>query len=242
MIALLTDFNGSDGLGVVKGVMKSVAPNADIVDFCNSISPFQVKSAAWVLLNGYRYFPKGSIFYCVVDPGVGGKRRAIAIKTTNYYFVGPDNGLMYSAASEDGVERVVELSTEGAAGTFHGRDVFAPAAAMLEKGEPITSLGREAENLQRLMVTSNSREGEVVLIEHYGNVITNIKPLKSKGSYEVACGKFRKDLSCHEIYGSAEKGELFAVRGSRDTLELAVREGSAAKLLNCRVGDKIVMK
>ena len=109
VIALLTDFDGSDGLGVVKGVIYSICQSAKIVDLYNNVEPFQVRSGAWILLQDYKYFPKCTIFYAVVDPGVGGSRRCIAIKTTNYYFVGPDNGLIYPAASKDGIEFVVEL-------------------------------------------------------------------------------------------------------------------------------------
>ena len=118
MIALLTDFHISDGLGLAKGVMKSVNPEADILDLYNFVAAFKVRSGAWVLLKDYKYFPKGTVFYCVVDPGVGTARKAVAIKTTNYFFVGPDNGLMFPAASEDKIERIVELDVSSSSKTF----------------------------------------------------------------------------------------------------------------------------
>jgi S-adenosylmethionine hydrolase len=103
MIVLLTDFGHSEYVGVMKGVIYSIAADAKIVDLCHSISPQSIIEASWVLKNDYKYFPQGSIFCCVVDPGVGTQRRAIAVRTENYYFVGPDNGLFWETVSEQKV-------------------------------------------------------------------------------------------------------------------------------------------
>jgi len=242
MIALLTDFHTSDGIGQVKGVMKSVNPNADIQDLYNFVAPFMIRSGAWVLLQGYKFFPKWTIFYCVVDPEVGGERKCIAIKTKNYFFVGPDNGLMYPAASEDGIKTIIELLIpQDAAKTFHGRDVFAPAAAKLDSGIKIEILGKGLQSLQKLSVRSSGGSGEIMLIEHYGNIVTNIPLGEKKSSYSVSCGSSKKNLNFHTTYSEASEGELFIIEGSRNTLELSVKQGSAASMLRCKVGDTVSM-
>lgn len=248
VIAMLTDFDGSDGLGLVKGVMLSICPDAKIVDLYNDVQPFQVRSGAWVLLQDYKYFPKGTIFYAVVDPGVGGRRSAVAVRTKNYFFVGPDNGLMFPATAADGVEAVVELPVPATASkTFHGRDVFAPAAAKLEKGISINELGSiiDKNSLHKLELRNTNGEGEVVIIEHYGNIVTTIKSLpqqqqqQRKNSYKVECGSYKNNLNYHETYEQAKDGELFVITGSRDTLELSVKNGSAAAVTGIRVGNEI---
>lgn len=242
MIALLTDFHTSDGIGQAKGVMKTIHPATEIMDFSNFVEPFKVRSGAWILLTGYNYFPKGTVFYCVVDPGVGSKRKAIAIQTRNYFFVGPDNGLMYPAASEDGIVEAVELPVhETASKTFHGRDVFSPAAAKLDKGDIIGTLGKKLAQLKQLDLGSSNGSGEVVLIEHYGNVVTNIPPT-GKESYDASCGNFKKNLKFHATYEEASDGELFAIKGSRNTLEISVKTGSAASAIKCSVGDAITIR
>jgi len=242
MIVLLTDFHTSDSLGVVKGVIKSINPKAEIMDFHNFVEPFNVKSAAWILFHDYKYFPRGTIFYCVVDPGVGSARKAVAVKTTNYFFVGPDNGLMFQATAEDGTEKIVQLDTSSASKTFHGRDVFAPAVARLERREDISELGSSMSYLEHLSTTSNNREGDVMLIEHYGNIVTNVKPLKNKSSYEVICNNFKKNLKFHQTYSEAASNELFVIVGSRDTLEISVKQGSAINMIAAKPGDKIIIR
>lgn len=248
VIAMLTDFDGSDGLGLVKGVIYSICPDARIVDLYNNVQPFQVRSGAWILLQDYKYFPKGTIFFAVVDPGVGGRRRAIAVRTKNYLFVGPDNGLMFPAAAADGgVETAVELPIpHNASKTFHGRDVFAPAAAKLEKGIAIKKLGKvvDKKSLQQLRVISGNGEGEVVVVEHYGNIVTSIPAtaaVKNKKLTVKACG-YKNNLNYHETYEQAKDGELFVITGSRNTLELSVRNGSAAAVVKAKVGDEIIIK
>lgn len=249
VIALLTDFDGSDGLGLVKGVIYSHCSDAKIVDLYNDVEPFQVRSGAWILLQGYKFFPKGTIFYAVVDPGVGGKRRCVAVKTGNYYFVGPDNGLVSPAASEDGIEAVVELPIPPSASkTFHGRDVFAPAAAKLEKGIAIEMLGKKVDknSLRQLQFASGKGKGEIVVVEHYGNLVTSIPAAAAttakKRKYIVECGSYKNNLNYYETYEEAKDGELFIITSSRSTLELAVKNGSAAAVVKAKVGDNVTIK
>ena len=247
VIALLTDFDGSDGLGLVKGVMLSICHDAKIVDLFNNVQPFQVRSGAWILLQDYKYFPKGTIFYAVVDPGVGGKRRCVAVKTMNYYFVGPDNGLIFPAASDDGIEAAVELPIPPSASkTFQGRDVFAPAAAKLERGIAIEKVGKKVDknSLRQLQFMSGNGEGEVVGIEHYGNIITNITATAAAKNKKLAVkvGSYENNLNYRETYEEAKEGELFIITGSRNTLELAAKSGSAAAVVNAKAGDKVAIK
>jgi S-adenosylmethionine hydrolase len=128
MIVLLTDFGQSEYVGVMKGVICSIAHDANVVDLCHEISPQNIIEASWILKNNYKYFPQGATFCCVVDPGVGTKRKALAIKTDKYYFVGPDNGLLWETLKGQRIVDIRQLVIPKDAGrTFHGRDVFAKA-------------------------------------------------------------------------------------------------------------------
>jgi S-adenosylmethionine hydrolase len=126
MIVLLTDFGESEYTGVMRGVIYSICPDAQVVDLTHSVPAQSIREGAWILLQSYKYFPKGTVFVSVVDPGVGTARDAVVVVTENYIHVGPDNGLLYPAAAEDGIERVYRiLIDEGVSKTFHGRDIFA---------------------------------------------------------------------------------------------------------------------
>ena len=180
MIALLTDFGNSEYVGVLKGVIYSVCRNAKVIDLTHDISPHNIKEAAWVIYSSYKYFPRKTIFLCVVDPGVGTKRQCIAIKTKNYFFVGPDNGIMHKTAVEDGVLSTIRLPVRNASMTFHGRDVFARATSMLEKGVTISKLGQETNLKTKLDFYLKGRQGETVKIDKFGNIITNLPSLNKK--------------------------------------------------------------
>ena len=238
MIAILSDFGQSEYLGVMKGVIYSIYPNSKIVDLCNTINPHSIKEAAWILFTNFEYFPRGTIFLCVVDPGVGGKRNALAIKTKNYYFIGPDNGLMYPSIKKDGIKITVKLSVRGASRTFHGRDVFAKAAAKLEGGESIENLGRKTTLKKKLKFYLKGRTGEIVRIDNFGNIITNLRPLK-KRVYDLKYKKIKKKLRLFKTYESAPKNELFLIVGSSGTLEISMKEKSASEYLKVEIGNKI---
>ena len=124
MIVLLTDFGNSEYVGVMKGVMASIAPDVKIADLCNTIAPQSIIEGAWVLSKNYKFFPHGSVFCCIVDPSVGSKRRAIAIKTKDFYFIGPDNGLLWESVKDDVVSLREIKIPENASKTFHGRFVL----------------------------------------------------------------------------------------------------------------------
>jgi S-adenosylmethionine hydrolase len=239
MIVILTDFSESEYLGVMKGVIHSINKRASLVDLYNSVTVENIKEGAWILFAGYRYFPKGSVFLCVVDPGVGSKRQCIAIKTKDYYFVGPDNGLMYPAAMENRILGVRKLSAKGASKTFHGRDVLAHAAAMLEKGESFEKLGEKAGIREKFMFYRKKREGEIVRVDFFGNIVTNLDPLQKNTVYTV---KFRgkiKLLEYYQTYEQAPEGELFLITGSAGTLEISVKNGKASDKVRLKPGDRI---
>src|SRR3989338_360213 len=238
MIVILTDFGHSEYLCVMKGVIYSIKKNTKIVDLSNFVTHHNIKEGAWILYKNYRYFPKNTIFLCVVDPGVGSKRQCLAVKTRNYFFVGPDNGLMHKAAFEDGFVDAVKLPVKNTSMTFHGRDVFAKAAAMLEKGVKIDKLGKQTTIKTKLDFHIEGREGEVVRIDNFSNIITNLSSLNKK-SYKVKTGHFNQKLSLYKTYESAPLNKLFLIKGSSGTLEISVKNSKASKRLRLKVGDKI---
>ena len=238
MIVLLTDFGASEYVGVMKGVIYSVAPQAKLVDLCHSIRPQNIIEASWVLQNNYRYFPVGAIFCCVVDPTVGTERKAIAIKTEKYFFVGPDNGLFWQAANQQKIIAVRQIAVSAdASRTFHGRDVFAKAAAEIEQGE-FDGLGKIIKKIEKLQLYQRDREGIVVRIDRFGNIVTNI-PGAGKDSYSVAIGRREYPMRFRLNYSAADEGELFLVEGSNNTLEISLKNASANDRLHLRPGAKI---
>lgn len=240
MITLLTDFGQSEYVGVMKGVIYSMYPQAIVCDLYHSLSPQYIKEGAWILLQNYKYFPKGTIFVCVVDPGVGSERNALLIKTKNYFFIGPDNGLMYPAAIEDGIEKVIILSTQGVSMTFHGRDVFAKAAGMFEKDKQLEKLGKPGKIEHELGFYLKERTGEIVRIDHFGNIITNLPSLHKK-KYVVTYKNKKLELPFYTTYASAPENQLFLITGSCTTLEISLKNGSALKKLKISCGDTITI-
>ena len=238
MIVILTDFGNSEYLGVMKGVIYSINKNAKIIDLYNFVNPQNIKEAAWILYKNYKYFPKNSTFLCIVDPDVGSNRQCLVIKTTNYFFVCPDNGLMCKAAFEDKITAVIKLSIKNASNTFHGRDVFAKAAAQLENGIRIEKLGKKTTVKTKLDFHLNEREGEVVRIDYFGNIITNLSSLNKK-MYNVKTKNFNQKLSFYETYESAPESKLFLIKGSSDTLEISIKNSNASNKLKSKIGDII---
>jgi S-adenosylmethionine hydrolase len=207
LIVLLTDFGQSEYVGVMKGVIYSIAANAKIVDLCHSIGPQSVVEASWVLKNNYKHFPQGAIFCCVVDPGVGTGRKAIAVRTDKYYFVGPDNGLFWEAISEQEIIDIREIAIpEDASQTFHGRDVFAKAAASIETGN-FEAIGEKIEEIKKLELYKEGREGTVVRVDVFGNVITNLTK-QDKDSYFVEAGGQKSEMAYYPNGNANEKLQL----------------------------------
>lgn len=248
MIVLLTDFGWDPYVGVMKGVILSACPRAQLIDLAHHVTPQNIREGAWLLLANYPYFPKGSIFLAVIDPGVGTKRKALVIKTKVGYFIGPDNGLLYPASRKAGIMEVIELDTPNDAGyTFHGRDVFAPAAAKLAAGVPFYKLGKPGEPGIKLNFYLAGSRGEVVTIDRFGNVITNVPPIIGRQSYVVKLKRdggsyFNLELPYYPAYAFAPTNILFLITGSNGTLEISVKNGSAASTLLGQVGDRVIIE
>ena len=240
MIVLLTDFGQSEYAGVMKGVIYNISCRAKIVDLCHNISPQNIIEASWILKNNYRYFPHGSIFCCVVDPGVGTERKAIAIKTDKYYFIGPDNGLFWETLQEQKIMeiRMIEVC-ESIGRTFHGRDVFAGAAAKVELGH-FEKVGIEIKEIEQLKLFRNENEGIIVRIDTFGNVITNITSLH-KDIYEVELGRKHYKMNFYPNYALAEDNELFLIEGSNNTFEISIKNSNANSVLQVKTGQRVII-
>jgi len=236
MIILLTDFGPGEYVGVMKGVIYSIDHRAQIVDLCHSVSSQNIIEASWILRNNYKYFPEGSVFCCVVDPGVGSKRKALAVKTERYYFVAPDNGLLWETLKEQEVIDIREIPIPSdASHTFHGRDVFAPAAAKIGLGK-FDQVGEKVGQIERLELYQDSGRGLVVRIDSFGNIVTNI-PKQGNGRYSVKIGEKIYQMNYRENYFAAEQGELFLIEGSNRTLEISLKNGSANEKLFAKAGQ-----
>jgi S-adenosylmethionine hydrolase len=257
LITLLTDFGERDYfVASMKGVILNINPQARIVDLSHQVGPQQVDEAAYLLKSCYRYFPDGTVHVVVVDPGVGSARRPLLVTSSRYYFVAPDNGVLTHIFQEElSVEvREIEnkqyrLDAEGA--TFDGRDLFAPAAAWLTRGQPPGSYGRLIRDYVRLPSQEPTWEGQalvgrIVYVDHFGNLISNVTPLHLK---EVE-GKLRRSrvtirvggtviegLTSHYAEGSPDAPH--ALINSNGQLEVFVKEGSAAEWLKLGRGERI---
>ena len=274
VLSLTTDFGAADGyVGTMKGIILSIAPNAQLVDITHRIAAQDIRQAAYVLYTAYRFFPSRSIHLVVVDPGVGSARRPIALRLSHGTFVGPDNGVFSYAMAEERVISAVELTDhryrqEDVSGTFHGRDIFAPAAAYLATGVPIEDFGSAVTDpvtlsLPRLEVDSHSVKGEVLHTDHFGNAITSIGRLfwqedalalvpafrresKEQGHFLASEASVliagRKMQGVHRTYADVNVGDLLALVGSEGHLEIAVREGSGAERLNLQPGDPVALR
>ncbi|MHA2232761.1 MAG: SAM hydrolase/SAM-dependent halogenase family protein [Candidatus Hodarchaeales archaeon] len=243
-IVLLTDFGQSEYVGIMKGVIRCHNKTANIIDLTHSITSHKIIEAAWILFKSYRFFPKKSTFCVVVDPGVGTGRKAVAIKTKNYQFVGPDNGVLWQAATENGIEEVVLLSTEKAESTtFHGRDVFAPAAACISTGlSSLSSLGPPFELKQRLeLAPSVSGKGMVVRIDHFGNIITNLPYLPTSKVLHVRFSETNKpvEMTVCRTFADGPSNKPIIIVGSAGTLEIAVKNARAIDQFGVQVGEEV---
>jgi S-adenosyl-L-methionine hydrolase (adenosine-forming) len=250
VIAFLTDFGTRDHYaGAMKGVALGICPDATLVDISHDVPPHDVVAGALELAASYRYFPAATVFLVVVDPGVGSTRRGIAAEAGEYKFVAPDNGVLTGVFDEHPPKRVVELSERRYARptvsrTFEGRDRFAPAAAWLAKGIELTALGRPAGNVHRLalarpVVDSSRIDGEVQRIDRFGNLITNIDRKTfdqlAKGALEIAVGGHIVSRVV-STYSDAAPGEVCALFGGSDHLEIAANGSSAARELGLERG------
>jgi len=246
-LAIISDFGYRDHYaGAMKGVIASIAPGAAVIDITHGIPAQSVVAGAIALRESWRYFPRRTVFLAVVDPGVGTARAPIAIETrAGARFVGPDNGLLWLAANQAGIKRIVKLTSPrhrltSVSGTFHGRDIFAPAASYLWLGTPISALGPAMRSMVQLDLprpvrSARALRGEVIYVDGFGNLVSNI----DRQTAEQFGARFRhKSLSVRikrgaamrlfGAYGDAPKGVPLATFGSFGLLEVAVRDGNAA--------------
>jgi len=243
LITLLTDFGTADGyVGEVKGVLSSLAPNVTIVDVAHDVAPHDVDGARLALARYWRRFPEGTVHLVVVDPGVGSARGALAMLSEGRYLVGPDNGVL-SPALLHASARCVSLGVPAsAAPTFHGRDVFAPAAAQLALGAALETLGtEEGQPVIRRTPEATRRDdggvqGEVITVDRFGNAVTNL--LAMRGGQVQVNGL---SLLLRRTYADAASGEPMALVGSSGLVEIAVRDGNAAERLDLRRGSSVVL-
>jgi S-adenosylmethionine hydrolase len=257
VITLLTDFGLSDPYpALMKGVILSINPEVTIIDISHSIDKFNVKMGAFILAYAVDYFPEKSIHIAVVDPGVGTARKPLIVECFKGYLIGPDNGLLIPAAEKLGIKEVYEIdlskvSTSYTSQTFHGRDVFAPIAARISKGESPDLFGKPYSNYVKLTlpkpkVTDEYILGEVLYVDSFGNLVTNIdnsaiKALDIKiGDFlliETVNGSFRVKFA--KAYGDVEQGSPLAIIDSFGRLELAVNLGDGSKYFQLKVGDTV---
>jgi S-adenosylmethionine hydrolase len=254
VIALLSDFGARDHYaGTMKGVMIGICPDVTIVDITHEVTPHDVAEGALQLAAACRYFPAGTIFLAVVDPGVGSSRRGIAAEAGDYRFVAPDNGILTEVFRDIPPRRVVELTERRYARptisrTFEGRDRFAPAAAWLAKGIALTALGRTVLDHQQLdmpraEVTDGRLRGVVVLVDRFGNLVTNIE----RRTFEAFAGTHPVSLTVGgrpvagvvATYADIRSGEVRVLFGSTDHLEVAANGGSAAAALDATRGAAV---
>ena len=260
LITLLSDFGLKDPyVAEMKAVITGISPDARIVDITHSIDKFNLRMGAFILASTIRYFPEGTIHVAVVDPGVGTKRRAIIVQTERYFCVGPDNGLLMLAAESDGIKRVYAIVDSKfmlprISSTFHGRDVFAPVAAHLANGTPPKKFGPEIKDYDKprfvkpALQADGELAGEVLHIDDFGNLITNImsKDLEKVGIEAARPLTIRlKDISLRlsfcGTYGEVPLRSTLALIGSHDFLEIAVNQGNASRKLKVRVGDAVIV-
>jgi hypothetical protein len=257
VIALLTDFGTRDHYaGTMRGVALGICPDVVLVDITHDIPPHDVLAGALELAASYKYFPAGTIFLAVVDPGVGSARRGIAADAGGYRFVAPDNGVLSLALKETPPKRVVELTERRYARptvsrTFEGRDRFAPAAAWLAKGIELPALGRTLTSWHALqvpepVVSDAQIVGEVLRVDRFGNLVTNIdrrtfERFAEGGHIEVTAGP-QTVGKIVATYAEAEPDSVCAVFGSTEHLEIAVNGGSAAERLQLGRGARVVIE
>lgn len=259
VVTLTTDFGSRDAyVGVVKGVILGIAPYAHLVDISHEVRPQAISEAAFLLLTGYRYFPGGTVHLAVVDPGVGTARRPIAVVTESAGFVGPDNGIFAPVLADQGVMDPESGSLAGARAfelaapeymlptlsrTFHGRDIFGPAAAHMAAGVDPAEFGPPVERLATLgmpeaRIEDGRIHGRIIHVDRFGNAISNVSgEMIPDGVTVEAAGRVIGALS-----SSYRDAELVALVGSSGLLEVAARDASASEVLGLRIGDEIVVR
>jgi len=257
IITLLSDFGLKDPyVAEMKAVILSICPEARIVEISHEIEKFNIRMGAFVLASAAPYFPAGTIHVAVVDPGVGTKRRPIIVETKRCFYVGPDNGLLMLAAQKEGISHVYHVSNprymlSRVSRTFHGRDVFSPAAAHLARGCPPSEFGPQIRDyalpeFAKPRVIKGELLGEVLHIDDFGNIVSNIsaEDLEKMGVRE-GCPLHVKlkgrtlALKLCSAYGEVPAKKPLGIIGSSDFLEISINQGNASKVFKAKIGDSV---
>ncbi|MBW1741049.1 MAG: SAM-dependent chlorinase/fluorinase [Deltaproteobacteria bacterium] len=263
VITLLTDFGLQDEyVGVMKGVILSINPRVHLIDITHNINRHDVRQAALTVNASFRYFPKGSIHVVVVDPGVGGKRKVICLEQEGHFFVAPDNGVLTMVIQHGKAKKICAITNrkyflKPVSDTFHGRDIFAPAAAYLSKGVDMLCLGQPValEDVTKLDVPApfvsakDELVGTIISIDHFGNLITNInqatlesfKGQETSKKIVIKLGS-SKIQGVSKSYDSVKIGSPVAIFGSRNLLEISLNQGNASNCFKARIGQTIKVK
>jgi S-adenosylmethionine hydrolase len=256
VITLLTDFGTKDHyVAAMKGTILTINPKCTLIDITHHVDPHDIKEGAFILGNAYSTFPKGTIHLSIVDPGVGGPRKPVLIVTTNYFFVGPDNGLFTLALKREKVKKVVALTNpkfflSHMSTTFNGRDLFAPVAAYISLGVKPGAFGPVFDSWVELdfgkpRVIGGKLIGEILHIDAFGNLVSNIDEKElfhfvKSHSFVIRIGK-KAIQGLKKGYWEGKRNEPIGLIGSGGFLEISVREGNAQKMLKVREGDQIVV-
>ena len=252
IITLTTDFGTGDSyVPAMKGVILSLCPEAVLVDISHEVEPQAVRQAAYLLSTAAPYFPPGTVHLAVVDPGVGSERWPIAVRTGRATYVAPDNGVLSLVLEQEPALMAVHLTDPGyrlpeVSATFHGRDIFAPAAAHLARGIEPGQMGLPFSPARlvtlpgplNLPQQSGSWQGEILHIDHFGNLVTSFQIPEPQGRLALTVAGQRIE-PLHHTFADVDPGQRLLYRGSSGYLEIAVREGNAAAELGVRVGDPV---
>jgi len=258
IIAILTDFGDQDFFTAsMKGVIAGINPHARPIDITNKVPPFDIAAASFILKASYKYFPSGTIFLVVVDPGVGTSRRIIIAQSQGYTFIAPDNGVLSWVMEEDEEIVVREAASEHyflqeISRTFEGRDKMAPVAAWLSKGIQVENFGPVIDDYHTMEAARPEREGNkiwgrIIYQDGFGNLITNISEKEyleltrevGEGSFAISLQE--KEIPMRESYESVEKGQLLSLVNGQGYIEIAKRQGSAADDTKSKPGDPVLL-
>ncbi|MCP3875766.1 MAG: SAM-dependent chlorinase/fluorinase [Desulfobacteraceae bacterium] len=257
-IILLTDFGQKDTFtGILKGVIATISPDSNVIDLTHEVNGQDISQAAFLLATSYYYFPKGSVFCVIVDPGVGSERKALCIKSKDYYFVGPDNGVLWEAANENKIEKIIHLTNPSyflgsISNTFHGRDIFAPVAAHISKGlKEYSNLGKPLRkcveyHFPKIEKTTSSLGLTILHIDRFGNVTLNLKEEEfwafvKNNPFCLTINKFQI-IKVFDTYSQALNSELFLIGSSSSYIEISLKNSNAAQKLKVAPGQKAILK
>lgn len=255
VITLATDFGQRDPfVGIMKGVILRINPQALIVDLCHEIEPGNIVRACYCLDSAIPFFPKDTIHVVVVDPGVGSDRKKIIVKTGEAYLVAPDNGVLTLAMKNMGFDIAVEAMNADyfihpVSSTFHGRDVFAPVAAHLSLGKDLASFGKKIDRPVLLdlpepeLLKNGETQGTMVYRDRFGNMATNLRPAPGENAFDCLLKTVsKKHVPLVTHYAAAREGELSGLVNSSGYIELFVKNGNGADAFNLNEGDLVFLK